>query len=466
MYSCIYKYHSDDTKGDTDQIEHEPLDLEVPVKTTLQLSKFINIKAFPKLTYSKLRTVARLPHFKSAKELLLGCIKRNMETPLNVVAARQDAVVHKTILRFKKYYCKENVDELLTEFQASPVTYTKENLKHFLDTKSDTYLKSIRNNPRSWEDTEVSFYNMFPKTDIKALTDDITEYDKIQTVVYHDRDITMYYSSIFLEIKRRLKTILKKNVIYADGYTPEEMQDFYRRNTSKLSKKYYLENDFSKYDKTQLQTIMELEYSLYRMLGLDTEVIRDWRNGHLTTTLMSRSLGIKIIVSFQRKSGDATTSLGNTLVCILTVCAVYDIEEFEFAGFLGDDSVICLRSKPQFSSISETFLRDFNLIAKYKVYEDYGYFLSYFIFEHQGQMFSRYDPFKRLIKLGKALKPDTIIGDVFQSFKDTCKYFNDQVINEKLMEFVNIRYEKQLNCQLPSLLYQLSNNFKIFSSLY
>jgi hypothetical protein len=62
-----------------------------------------------------------------------------------------------------------------------------------------------------------------------------------------------------------------------------------------------------------------------REFGLDEEFIRTYEYEHTITTLNFRELGFKTIVAYQRKSGDALTFLGNTILNMAAIAYSYDI---------------------------------------------------------------------------------------------------------------------------------------------
>jgi len=456
-----------DTKYDNDEIECGDMpDLTVTAKVKLDLNKFTARTKFRnKFYYSKLRTVARIPHCRNGRELLLGLIKRNMDAPLNIVSNRREKLINKTLKKFLNTFCRKNLDVELMTYIENPVSIVQTALTLFMETKDPNYIRSIANNPVDITELDPARYNLMPRVDLKTKVEDIDHYDKIQTVVYQERQFNAIFGSIFNVIKKRLKSILLPNVAYTDGMSFPEVQDFIRRHEDSR-KSYYLENDFSSYDKTQTDTTFQIEYALWRTLGVDPGLLQYWIDGHIDTYVVSSTLGVRIMLQYQRKSGDVTTSLGNTVVNMMTVCAVYDVIMFKYAVFSGDDSLIALTFAPSHRDVAPIFIKDFNLSAKMLVFTTHGYFLSHFIFKNHDQSYFIYDPYKMLIKIGRPLVNLDVLPELFTSYGDTVKAYDNVSTNEHLMLVANERYARNLNLQLPSYIFSLFSEYTHFSKLY
>lgn len=74
-----------------------------------------------------------------------------------------------------------------------------------------------------------------------------------------------------------------------------------------------LEVDMSKFDKSQGRVVLLFEMEMMRLFGVP-EYYRDlWWEMHAQTTLKSRAHKMSTEITFQRKSGDASTFFGNTM---------------------------------------------------------------------------------------------------------------------------------------------------------
>jgi len=166
----------------------------------------------------------------------------------------------------------------------------------------------------------------------------------------------------------------------------------------------YLENDFSKYDKSQGRFVHLLEQFVFRMLGMNQRMLDAWGLGHIDCDIRSIATGISLSVRYQRKSGDATTSFGNVLVNILTVVHAYKGTDIVWAVFMGDDSLIAARSVCAGELAVRTLAEKFNLQAKFFV-TDAPYFASHFILVNPDErcIIAVPDPLKRVEKWSMAV---------------------------------------------------------------
>lgn len=157
-----------------------------------------------------------------------------------------------------------------------------------------------------------------------------------------------------------------------------------------------LEIDIGKYDKSQHRLLFEVECALYKKLGIPDELILKWREAHEFTTLKDRKNGVKAFVEYQRKSGDASTFFGNTVVLMVVLCTIFDLSD-SFGVFSGDDSILWMKDIIDRNDLCANI---FNLESKFYKFEN-SYFCSKFLIEVKDQWFLIPDPLKILTKLGR-----------------------------------------------------------------
>lgn len=107
-----------------------------------------------------------------------------------------------------------------------------------------------------------------------------------------------------------------------------------------MSKIVQIENDMSKYDKAQHKLIRLLENKLLRKLGMPEYLVEIWHSSYFRAWLKDKRNGMAFETEYQRKSGDASTFFGNTVVLLCILLACYDINDILFMILAGDDSVI------------------------------------------------------------------------------------------------------------------------------
>jgi len=205
----------------------------------------------------------------------------------------------------------------------------------------------------------------------------------------------------------------------------------------------YLENDFSKYDKSQSAFAFALEHYVFTELGMNLEMLNQWSMGHVDCSLRSVSVGLSLHVMYQRKSGDATTSFGNVLLNILSVTYAYRGTRVIWAVFMGDDSLVCCTVVSADADAVQVLAEVFNLSAKYYITMA-PYFASNFVDIDSESMTVRMcpDPIKRIERLSMHIAADDPQWkERHISFKDAMGVYLDGQSVMALAKLVPQRYE-------------------------
>jgi len=251
----------------------------------------------------------------------------------------------------------------------------------------------------------VNCYNFSIKRQPKPVltVDAVSSYTALQTIVYHEKPINAIFCGIFREIKSRVHSSLKKHVkIYSDVSTAEFEEilnhDVPHHTISKLSEK--LEIDISKYDKSQQELALEFECKLMRFFKVPEYYIRLWYHAHVLTEIYDRTTKLKALIPYQRKSGDASTFIGNTLFLMAVISDLIPVDELEVALFSGDDSLLIGQNLEQYKD-SQHFGLKFNLEIKFFTF-GYSYFCSKFLLPVRGRWTFTPDPVKLFTKLGRS----------------------------------------------------------------
>jgi len=107
-----------------------------------------------------------------------------------------------------------------------------------------------------------------------------------------------------------------------------------------LHKSKKLEIDVSKYDKSQRRIHLLVETKIFKLLGLPEYICNLWITAHTHTQFSNSSVDVSGEILYQRKSGDAATFFGNTIVLMASLCILYDLSETYLCMFAGDDSLL------------------------------------------------------------------------------------------------------------------------------
>jgi hypothetical protein len=134
-------------------------------------------------------------------------------------------------------------------------------------------------------------------------------------------------------IRKRFESLLSPNSAMYVEKDRNDLERFVRDNHRGVGKAAkYIENDFSKYDKSQREMCMKIEFEVYKMIGMTPLDLETWEEGNRIAFILSYDTGIQFTVLWQRHSGGPTTSIGNTIVNIVTVAYSYRRLKFFFLG--------------------------------------------------------------------------------------------------------------------------------------
>jgi hypothetical protein len=128
-------------------------------------------------------------------------------------------------------------------------------------------------------------------------------------IVWQKKGICAIFAPVFLEAKKRFKQLLARDVVYADGLTPQQLSARCRNVSGRLG---FLENDLSKQDRQTDNDTLDCEFAVYSLLGVNEAVLTLWRSVHKHWRLRGKFL--RGGLDGMRMTGQATTALGNAIV--------------------------------------------------------------------------------------------------------------------------------------------------------
>jgi hypothetical protein len=79
-----------------------------------------------------------------------------------------------------------------------------------------------------------------------------------------------------------------------------------------------------KYDKSQEETMLEAQLKIMHFFDIPKWIVGTWRSMVCSSRC---SMGVSLSVGFQRRTGDAFTWVGNTIVLITLLAELYPIEK-------------------------------------------------------------------------------------------------------------------------------------------
>nr|QWC36482.1 ORF1 [Bemisia tabaci nege-like virus 1] len=398
------------------------------------------------------------------REVLVALQKRNKNVPDVSGNIDVDRQVDTMIEKFFDSYLDSDKFLHVTD---TPIAVTSRDLSNWLDTQETPVVEKMLEG-LSLENAALDEFNFSIKRIAKPVlsTKATVEYSALQTIVYHEKYVNAIFCPIFCEIKKRLFVSLKKNFkIFSDvsitGFEDilnndigdEPFALFSGDDSLIYNGSEFLEIDISKYDKSQGLIALEFECRVMRLFGVEDRFVELWRNAHECTRLRCRQTGMKTNIDFQRKSGDASTFLGNTMFLMGVICTLYDLTDLNLTQ---------LRIPNNY----EKFSLIYNLDVKFFHYE-YPYFCSKFLTKHDNTWKFTPDPVKLIVKLGRHDLVNPFHVKCYSvSVGDLVKNFQDLSVCRAVAEAVTERY--YCSYDVTHLLHSLPelSNFEVFSQLF
>lgn len=414
----------------------------------LVLSKADPVPALEKLRKKQfltpvLRTACERPRIPGLLENMLAMIKRNFNSPELCGEIDIESLSCKVVDSFVSSYISSDFLSVFNSYRenkADCYISSHENFSDWLAKQTPDTVGQLANYDFVGIPS-VNEYKHMIKTQPKLKSDTSiqNEYPALQTIVYHSKKINAIFGPIFKELTRRLLNCIdgRRFMIYTRK-KPEEIQEFFSTITD-LTPKDILELDISKYDKSQGEFHFAVEMKIWESLGLDSYLSSLWACGHKRTVLKDYIAGIKTVLYYQRKSGDVTTFIGNTVIIAACVADLLPMNKCLKAAFCGDDSLVLMEKGGDYSMIQQEANLVWNFEAKLFIKKRHAYFCGKYVVFHDNGCVVFPDPLKLVGKLGiKALTSwehceefRTSLCDVAKPFS-SCEYFSllDEAIQE------------------------------------
>lgn len=311
----------------------------------------------PGLVYNPLKTVYSPPTFdtlspvvmtnvpgrlcNTAVDVVGACLKRNLNVPDFTGDVAFEEAAKTAVWRV--------VDDLFNKIAYSKVKeqgvgVSNVEMSAWANKTGQTMLTNLEN-PKGLHFIAGDQYQLGIKPKAKPVIDVTTTSvrPQPQTLVYTHKEINAVFCSIVAGITKHLSRLLPKHVVIFSGFSPEDFARYLDKHVPVSSIPYdhlNYEGDIGKFDKSQLLFALLCDCEWFRVFGVPEHLIRWWYNSHAATAATDLRNGVRLHTVFQRKSGDASTFLFNTLFLITMLHDTYDLRTVSLCIASGDDSVV------------------------------------------------------------------------------------------------------------------------------
>nr|WJJ45752.1 RNA-dependent RNA polymerase [Tobacco streak virus] len=427
-------HHSVDDKFFQEWVETHDVDLEV-TSCDLDLSVFndwtkgVDTRLVPNMNVGGLSH--RVP---TQREALLAIKKRNMNVPELQSSFDHDDVLNRCVTRFITHVVDKTRLSKLNPISGEELHY----FNQYLENKNPPLSEYKGPVPLVALDKYVHMI----KTTLKPVEEDSLHIERPipATITYHKKGVVMMTSPYFLCAMVRLLYVLKSKFVVPTG----KYHQIFQMNPELLKhSKEFKEIDFSKFDKSQGRLHHDVQFRLFLALGIPEHFVTTWFNSHERSHIRDRDCGIGFSVDYQRRTGDACTYLGNTLVTLSVLSYVYDLSNpnILFVAASGDDSLIGSR-EPLPREKEDLCVSLFNFETKFP--HNQPFICSKFLLvvecdDGSEEVLAVPNPLKLLQKLGPKNLQVTVLDDYYQSLCDILWVFNDADICRRTAELADYR---------------------------
>jgi hypothetical protein len=201
-------------------------------------------------------------------------------------------------------------------------------------------------------------------------------HERTRLIVWQAKGICMLFAPMFLKIKERLKSLLNEKIIYADGYTPSELNKTMVNISNQCT---VIESDLEKQDRQTDDQDLDVEFALYSYLGAHEIALSMWRTIHKSWKMKGDTL--RAFGNAMRMTGQATTALGNVIVNMMVHSRFVErnYSRIERLYMLGDDFAGFIKDDVNLSKLRNEIAKYYNMRTKAFSHADGGTFLQMII---------------------------------------------------------------------------------------
>jgi len=466
-----------DKTMDTASISLDPQDRSLTA-LYLRMPAYFGLPPGPRKVYlSKIKALNVPKRQGTLQELLSAQAARNLDAPQISLPQDEEMMAREVWERFLDEACVPNARELLANYQTDPVALSEDSLKDWAGQVSPERVASVKRdlevNSKALADMSVEEYLVMLKADVKPSLSTKPNHSRTepQVIVYHERALTAFYSSVFRVLVRRFLSLLLPNYHVNLLKDTRDIEGFIR-GVHPFGEKglKYLENDFSKYDKSQGRFVFILESYVFQQLGMNEQMLDKWFQGHVHCQMRSVSLGLSLHVDYQRKTGDATTAFGNVILNIVSVTYAYAGTKVKWAVFMGDDSLVCATKVGNATRAVAILMEVFNLGAKMYITDAPYYASNFVLIDDVNEAVALLpDPVKRAERWSMALDAgDPQWRERWVSARDSMSGYMNLFNTSGLAEVITQRYPVSLDTArgAASAVATVVSDFKAFRSMW
>lgn len=359
----------------------------------------------------------------------------------------------------------------LSEYRSNPISMSREMMAEWLSRADNARLSKLEMEVPCLNELQLDKYEISIKPSSKVTVSKSSHRALAppQVLAALGTPAAALAGNLFSTVLNRVQQTVPESCLIMSGYSLTEINRHANRHVlgRSSSVRMVAEGDFSNFDKTQGAFAHVLKMVMLDLFGVESWFIRWWSACHTVTQNNAPYAGIAFTVGYQHKSGDASTTEGNTVLTLLAVVDVLGDCGILASYMLGDDNLVFLRSREIPPNATELFAERFNIECKLVVAKT-PYMCGLMLINTPSGLRFLPDPVKRLNRLGSVtIRNREHLEANFPSFCDLARHYSSASDNERLAACVAERYDITTNISPAiDLLYHIAQSFERYCNLW
>lgn len=412
----------------------------------------------------------------TAPQFLDSVLKRNLD-PVKQAFPRNVDTFHLDLVdNMFRMIGAEDIQHKLTVMgdDANKVRLSPELLASWLSSRTGDQISHIQpDKVMGYLHAELDVFNASIKLKPKARIDSsiTTMLQPLQVILAHPSELNTLFGPIFVQATDLLQSLFKDGSFFAIGMSRTDMERVLDQFVT-LDQDFPLhhaEVDTSNCDKSQDLLMHKVFMYVMKLIGIDEFLIDLWDACHTFTFNRAQDKGISFWRLFQNSSGQASTTLQNCIVTMVTFCWVVRKETLKWVCVIGDDVIAQTDSNiPLDQTHVDTAAIACNFAIKVLDYRNPFFSGCLLVRGEYGLMIMR-DVLRVLCRLGdSSIKSENDLYDKFVSFRDSCECYKFTEYNQRLAIAMEEREHIGIANLAPIIdgLYEVSRSYESFAEFF
>uniref|UniRef100_A0ABD2XLJ3 RNA-dependent RNA polymerase alsuviricetes domain-containing protein n=1 Tax=Trichogramma kaykai TaxID=54128 RepID=A0ABD2XLJ3_9HYME len=259
----------------------------------------------------------------SQKESILGAMKRNLNAPCFANKDLSPQVLGENLAKnFLRSAIPPHKRALFEVYRNDPIQVESNIMQEWLDRLKPGIRKRVYDD-RPLHLRPFNRFTFMVKGDVKPPSEPscVYKYASVQTIAYNNKSENAVYNPIMRVLFERLLAVLDDRIQIMSGMSRQEFEKKINKLINgRIMGGTQIENDMTKYDKSQLEAIRVAERIVLMELGLDEWLADIWSEAHAKSIIVDKINGVKMEMILPSKH---STQLKSYLAMLSSYCTTF-----------------------------------------------------------------------------------------------------------------------------------------------